>query len=69
MQNEVLEVIQETKVLEKEFESLPFIAREVDCYGDVIMCVQDTTTGKIYIGVSWICNGIGLNKSQKDAQV
>ena len=45
------------------------ITKEVDFYGDEIMCVQDTATGKIYVGVSWICNGIGLSKSQKDTQV
>lgn len=45
------------------------ITKEVDFYGDEIMCVQDTTSGKIYVGVSWICNGIGLSKSQKDTQV
>lgn len=45
------------------------ITKEVDFYGDEIMCVQDTSTGKIYVGVSWISNGIGLSKSQKDTQV
>lgn len=45
------------------------ITKEVDFYGDEIMCVQDTSTGKIYVGVSWICNGLGLSKSQKDTQV
>lgn len=45
------------------------ITKEVDFYGDEIMCVQDTSTGKIYVGVSWICNGIGLSKSQKDTRV
>ena len=45
------------------------ITKEVDFYGDNIMCVQDSTTGKIYVGVSWICNGVGLSKSQKDSQV
>lgn len=45
------------------------ITKEVDFYGDEIMCVQDVSTGKIYVGVSWICNGIGLSKAQKDNQV
>lgn len=45
------------------------VTKEVDFYGDEIMCVQDTSTGKIYVGVSWICSGIGLSKSQKDTQV
>ena len=33
------------------------------------MCVQDNSTGKVYVGVSWICSGIGLTEKQKDRQV
>lgn len=45
------------------------ITKEVDFQGDTIMCVQDNSTGKIYVGVSWICSGIGLTEKQKDRQV
>lgn len=36
--------------------------------GTELMAVK-TNDNKIYVGVSWICNGIGFNKSQKDTQV
>lgn len=45
------------------------VTKEVDFCGDTIMCAQDNDTGKIYVGVSWVCNGIGFTKSQKDSQV
>lgn len=45
------------------------VTKEVDFCGDTIMCAQDNSNGKIYVGVSWICNGIGFTKSQKDTQV
>ena len=45
------------------------VTKEVDFCGDTIMCAQDNSNGKIYVGVSWICNGIGFTKSQKDSQV
>lgn len=43
--------------------------KEVDFNGDILMAAQDKNTEKIYVGVSWVCNGLGLNKSQKDTQV
>lgn len=45
------------------------VTKEVNFFGDTIMCVQDNSTEKIYVGVSWICDGIGLTKKQKDRQV
>lgn len=45
------------------------LTKEVDFCGDTIMCAQNNETGKIYVGVSWVCNGIGLSKGQKDKQV
>lgn len=45
------------------------VTKEVDFQGDTIMCVQDNSTGKVYVGVSWICSGIGLTEKQKDRQV
>ena len=45
------------------------ITKEVEFQGDTIMCVQDNSTGKVYVGVSWICSGIGLTEKQKDRQV
>jgi phage antirepressor YoqD-like protein len=45
------------------------ITKEVEFNGDSLMAAQDVETGKIYVGVSWVCNGVGLSKSQKDTQV
>lgn len=45
------------------------VTKAVNFFGDTIMCVQDNSTEKIYVGVSWICDGIGLTKKQKDRQV
>lgn len=40
------------------------LTREVDFYGDIIMCAEDNSTGKIYVGVKWVCQGIGLTEDQ-----
>jgi anti-repressor protein len=34
-----------------------------------LMAAKDEEAGKINVGVSYICRGIGLNKGQKDTQV
>ena len=38
--------------------------REVDFYGDTIVCAEDNSTGKIYVGIKWACEGIGLTEDQ-----
>lgn len=43
--------------------------KEVDFNGDSLMAAQDKNTNDIYVGVSWVCSGIGFNKNQKDRQV
>ena len=45
------------------------VTKEVEFNGDSLLAAQDIESGKIYVGVSWVCNGIGLSKSQKDTQV
>lgn len=40
------------------------LTREVDFYGDTIICAEDNSTGKIYVGVKWVCAGIGLTDDQ-----
>ena len=40
------------------------LTREVDFYGDTIMCAEDNSTGKIYVGIKWVCEGIGLTEDQ-----
>jgi len=37
---------------------------EVDFNGDSIMTVKMKDDGKSYVGVNWICNGIGLSEGQ-----
>ena len=45
------------------------VVKEVNFQGDLLLAGQDFNSEKIYVGVSWICNGLGLSKSQKDTQV
>lgn len=40
------------------------MTKEVDFCGDTIMCAQDNDTGKIYAGITWVCDGIGLSEGQ-----
>ncbi len=40
------------------------VTREVNFYGDAIMCAQDNSTGKVYVGITWVCDGIGLSEGQ-----
>lgn len=42
--------------------------KEVDFNGANLLAAQDNE-GKIYVGVSYICNGLGFTKNQKDRQV
>lgn len=44
------------------------VVKEIEFMGDALMAAKDRD-GTIYAGVSYICNGIGLTKSQKDSQV
>lgn len=37
--------------------------KNVDLFGDTVVAAQDKD-GVIWAGISWICNGIGLNKDQ-----
>lgn len=46
---------------ELEIKKVPFLGTE-------LMAARDAD-GQIWAGVSYICNGIGLNKAQKDTQV
>lgn len=43
--------------------------KNVEFNGDKLIAIKNETTGKIYTGVSYVCKGIGLSKSQKDTQV
>lgn len=45
------------------------LTKSVDFLGDEIMCVKDESTGKIYVGVRWICNGIGFARGQINNEV
>lgn len=39
------------------------VVKNVDLFGDLVVAAQDKD-GAIWAGISWICNGIGLNKDQ-----
>jgi len=42
---------------------------EVDFNGDPIMVVKMKETGKIYVGITWICDGLGFDKNDKDVEI
>lgn len=42
--------------------------KDVDFNGAVLKAAQDMNN-IIWVGVSWVCSGMGLNKNQKDRQV
>ncbi len=42
--------------------------KEVNFNGDLLLAAQDNQS-KIYVGVRYICNGVGFTKSQKDTQI
>lgn len=44
------------------------IVKNVNVFGDTIVAAQDAE-GDVWVGVSWMCRGIGLSKSQKDTQI
>ncbi len=46
-----------------------FEVKTVNFEGAEIQVAKDTTTEKLYVGISWICKGIGFSKSQKDYQI
>ena len=43
--------------------------KEVEFNGDLLKATQDVNTGKVYVGVKWVCNGIGLTQDQGRSQV
>ena len=43
--------------------------KEVEFNGANLLAVQENKSGKIYVGIAWVCNGIGLTEGQKDRQV
>jgi len=45
------------------------VTKDVEFNGDLLKVTKDLETGKMYVGVSWVCNGIGFTKGQKDRQV
>lgn len=46
-----------------------FTVKTIPFMGSELMAAKDEKTGKIHVGVSYICKGIGLSKSQKDTQI
>lgn len=43
--------------------------KEVDFEGTTLLACKNEMNEKIYVGVSWVCNGLGMSKSLKDTQV
>ena len=44
------------------------IVKEVDFNGSQLMAAQDKETKKIYAGVRWVCEGLGLSEGQVKAE-
>lgn len=44
------------------------VVKEVNFNGDQLKAIQDSNR-IIWVGISWICNGLGLNKNMKDRQI
>lgn len=44
------------------------ICKNVNFNGDDLLAVKNNETNLIYVGISYICKGIGFNKGQKDRQ-
>ena len=40
------------------------ITKEVQFMGDTLLTVKDNN-GKVYVGIRWICQGLGLNSNQR----
>lgn len=55
MKNELLDV-QKTEL------------KEVTFMGDTLAAVKVKETGKIYVGVNWVCDALGFSESQKKTQ-
>lgn len=45
------------------------IIKDVDFQGQKLKSAQNKQTKKIYVGVKWVCNGIGLSQDQGRLQV
>lgn len=45
------------------------LVKSVDFFGDELIAIKNEDNKKMYTGVSFICNGLGLTKGQKDRQV
>lgn len=45
------------------------VVQEVDFNGATLVAVKSTEDGKVYVGVNWVSEGIGLNDNQRDRQV
>lgn len=44
------------------------VVKEINFNGDQLKAIQDSNR-IIWVGISWICNGLGLNKNMKDRQI
>ena len=45
------------------------IVQEVDFLGDQLMAAWDEEADKVYVGVSWVCKGLGFTRRQTDTQL
>ena len=46
-----------------------YLEKKINFHGDEILSFLEEETGNIYVGVSYICNNLGMSKGQKDRQI
>lgn len=44
------------------------VVKEVNFHNDLLMAVHEEESNKIYVGVKWVCEGIGLSEGQYQNQ-
>ena len=45
------------------------IVQEVEFNGNILRVAKSPENEKIYVGVNWVCDGVGFNKNGKDTQI
>ena len=43
------------------------VVKEVDFFGDSLIATKDSN-GIVWVGVKWLCDGIGLSEGQRQRQ-
>jgi len=44
------------------------IVKQVEFMGDILLGLKNPENNKVYVGVAWVCQGLGFTKNQADTQ-